>query len=44
MNVMFLRGALSMESGIATLLPPLQQAAREIGNELAQEGLDPSER
>jgi IclR family mhp operon transcriptional activator len=42
MNVMFLRSALSMESGIATLLPPLRQAAREIGTELAQEGLDPS--
>ena len=42
MNVMFLRSALSMESGIATLLPPLQQAASEIGSELAQEGLSPS--
>jgi len=38
-NVMFLRNALSLKAGIATLLPPLQQAAREIGTELAQEAL-----
>jgi IclR family transcriptional regulator, mhp operon transcriptional activator len=37
MNVMFLRSALSLKAGIATLLPPLRQAAKEIGAELAQE-------
>jgi IclR family transcriptional regulator, mhp operon transcriptional activator len=36
-NVMFLRNALSLKAGIATLLPPLQQAAKEIGSELADE-------
>jgi IclR family transcriptional regulator, mhp operon transcriptional activator len=41
MNVMFLRSVLSMDSGIAALLRPLQQAASEIGTELAQEGLNP---
>jgi IclR family mhp operon transcriptional activator len=37
MNVMFLRSALTLKSGIATLLPPLRQAAKKIGAELAQE-------
>lgn len=40
MNVMFLRSALSMESGIAPRSCHHQQAASEIGNELAlREGL-----
>jgi len=37
MNVMFLRSALSLRAGIITLLPPLRQAAKEIGVELARE-------
>jgi IclR family transcriptional regulator, mhp operon transcriptional activator len=42
MNVMFLRSALSLKAGIASLLPPLRQAAKEIGAELAQEAPAPS--
>jgi hypothetical protein len=44
MNVMFLRSAMSLESGIAGLVPVLQAAAREIGNAVAQQsfGIAPS--
>jgi len=37
MNVMFLRNALSLESGISSLVPPLQQSASRIGAELARD-------
>jgi IclR family mhp operon transcriptional activator len=37
MNVMFLRNAMALKAGLTSLLPPLQQAAKEIGAELAQE-------
>jgi IclR family mhp operon transcriptional activator len=37
MNVMFLRTAVDLEAGIAALLPPLRQAAAEIGGELARD-------
>jgi IclR family mhp operon transcriptional activator len=39
MNVMFLRNALSLEAGIASVLPSLQQAAREIGAEMDKDTL-----
>ena len=35
MNVMFLRSAMSLDAGIAELVPVLQTAAREIGNAVA---------
>lgn len=38
-NVMFLRSALSLEQGLVNLLPPLKQAADEIGAELARDSL-----
>jgi IclR family mhp operon transcriptional activator len=37
MNVMFLRSAMSLEVGIARLVPTLQAAAREIGTAVAQQ-------
>jgi hypothetical protein len=39
MNVMFLRSAMTLEDGIAGLVPALQAAAREIGNAVAQQSL-----
>jgi IclR family transcriptional regulator, mhp operon transcriptional activator len=39
MNVMFLRSAMSLEAGIAGLVPVLQAAAREIGDAVAQQSL-----
>ena len=38
MNVMFLRSAMSLDAGIAELVPVLQTAAREIGNAVAPLG------
>ena len=40
MSVMFLRSALSLDEGMKTLVPPLQQAAKEIGAALEKEGLN----
>lgn len=37
MNVMFLRSAMSLESGIKSLMPALKRAASEIGAQLAED-------
>jgi IclR family mhp operon transcriptional activator len=39
MNVMFLRSAMTLEAGIAGLVPVLQAAAREIGDAVAQQSV-----
>ncbi|WP_254020057.1 IclR family transcriptional regulator domain-containing protein [Mesorhizobium escarrei] len=39
LNVMFLRKAMSMDSGIKTLLRPLQQVAEQVGTDLDEEAL-----
>ena len=46
MNVMFLRGAMSLEAGVAELVPSLQGAAREIGAVIARQsfGVAPHDR
>ena len=40
MNVMFLRSAMSLDAGIAELVPVLQTAAREVGNAVAHSVAD----
>jgi DNA-binding IclR family transcriptional regulator len=37
MNLMFLRNAMSLETGIKTLVPLLRRAAAEIGTQLADD-------